>query len=145
MGHHGSCRVSIPFLRVGLSQVNEFPAPGRVLAGLVIGNAARPGFARSGAWLGWVLPGWLTLANARTFAFSQALLYDSRQIVCPDLSAFQFAITWTRPCVLGFSRVPVLPGPGRFNFHLGFAGFCMCGSRVVPRQFVCAVWRATLC
>ena len=80
-GHQGSCRVSIPFLRVGVSRVHQFPAPCRVVPGLVMGNVARPGFAGfgvwpgqvkacfagSGVWSGWVLPGWLTLANTCTF------------------------------------------------------------------------------
>ena len=158
-GHHGSCRVSIPFLGVGFSRVNEFWRRAGSCRVIVMGDVARPGFAGfgvwpgrvkpgfagSGVWPGWVLPGWLTQANTYTFAFSQALLHDPRQFVCPDLYAFQIALTGTGPCVPGFSRVRVLPGPGGFHFHLCFAGFCMCGSRVVPLQFVCAVLRARSC
>ena len=110
-----------------------------------VAGRVKPGFARSGVYPRWVLPGWLTQANTYTVAFSQALLHDPRQFVCPDLFAFQIAFTGIEPCVPGFSRVQVLPGPGGFHFHLCFAGFCMCGSRVVPRQFACAVWRARSC
>ena len=67
-GHHGSCLVSILFLRVGLSQATElwrWVRSGRVI---VVGSVAWAGFARFGVWPGWiklgfagsgVWPGWV--------------------------------------------------------------------------------------
>ena len=154
-GHHVSCRVSIPSLRVGLSRLNEFGRRAGSCHVIVIGNVARPGsagfgvwpgrvklvFAESVVWPGWVLSCWLTQANAYTFPFSQALLHDPRQIVCPDLYAFQIALTGTRPGFARFSQVQVCLGSCKFQFRIGFGGFCVCGSRVLPHQFVGAVLR----
>ena len=49
-GHQGSCRVSTPLLRVGVSRVTEFWRRAGSCWVIVMGNVARPGFAGSGVW-----------------------------------------------------------------------------------------------
>ena len=118
-GHNGSCRVSIPIRWFGLSRANDLWRRAGSCRVIVMGNAARPGFAGSGVWpgragfpsmaspIGRVKPGqiWtsnmlgrLISANTCPFSFSsQDLLHDSRQIVCLDLYRFQIALTGASP------------------------------------------------
>ena len=141
-GHNGSCRVSIPIRRVGLSRVNDFWRRAGSCRVIVMGNVARPGFAGSGVWpgragfpsmaspIGRVKPGqiWtsnmlgrLIWANTCPFSFSsQALLHDSRQFFCLDLYRFQIALTGARPGFPGF------PGSGfsRVQADLNPTGLC---------------------
>lgn len=136
-GHHGSCRVCIPFPRIGLGRVNEFRRQTGSCRVIAIGNV-------------WCvarleLPGWLTQATMYTFAFIQALLHDPPQFVCSDLYVFQIALAGAGPCVPRLSQVQVSPGPGGFHVYLCFTGFCMCGSWMGPRQFVFAALRSRLC
>ena len=51
-GHNGSCRLSIPIRRVGLSRVNDFWRRAVSCRVIVMGNIARPGFAGSRVWPG---------------------------------------------------------------------------------------------